>query len=175
MRRLATLVLVLAWTSKAGASEHALVPEPLVALDTPEGEKLLAESNARVDFFRLMDSFVTQERGSYCGIASAVIVLNALPIPAPETEVGKQFTQTNFFGAETRKVYTAEAAARGGVTIDQLGDLLQTHPAKAEVVHASDITLEEMRTRFAKNLATEGDYVIVNYDRAGVGQETLGH
>jgi hypothetical protein len=70
MRRLAIFLFVFAWSLNARASEHALVPPSLVALDTPEGEKLLAESNARVDFFRLMDSFVTQERSSYCGIAS---------------------------------------------------------------------------------------------------------
>jgi hypothetical protein len=147
----------------------------LVALDTPEGEKLLAESNARVDFFRLMDSFVTQERSSDCGIASAVAVLNALPIAAPDTEVGKQYTQTNFFGEAARKVYPPESAAKGGLTIDQLADLLQTHPVHAEVVHASDLSLDEMRARLAKNLATADDYVIVNYDRGGVGQETMGH
>ena len=42
-------------------------------------------------------------------------------------------------------------------------------------MHASDITIEVMRARFAANLASASDYVIVNYDRGTVGQETMGH
>jgi hypothetical protein len=62
-----------------------------------------------------------------------------------------------------------------GMTLDQLVDLLQCHPAKARAVHAADTTLAEFRALAAKNLATPGDYIVVNYDRAGVGQEHMGH
>ncbi len=163
------------FASASAHAEHAALPPELIALDSPEGERLLAESNARNDFFKLTWSFVTQERPSFCGVASAVTVLNALEVEAPQTDVGRQFTQVNFFGPEAQKVYPSESVAKGGVTLGQLADLIQTHAAKADVIYGSDLTIDDMRARLSKNLATAGDFVIVNYARGEVGQETLGH
>ena len=53
------------------------LPEKLVALDSPEGQRLLA-SSLRADLEPLLAHFVPQEYGSYCGVASSVAVLNAL-------------------------------------------------------------------------------------------------
>lgn len=171
-----TAALAVASVTAPAQSQHAPLPPEVVALDTQEGERLFAESTARADFFRLVDTFVTQERPSFCGVASAVSVLNAVPIVAPETDVGAQFTQQNFFASEaTRKIMTAEQVAKGGMTLDQLGDLLQTYAVKADVVHASDLSLEETRARLAMNLADARDFVIVNYQRGELGQESLGH
>src|SRR5687768_6220559 len=94
--RVAVFALLLLTPSLAYA-QHAPLPPELIALDTPEGEKLLAEATAKADFVRLVSSYTTQERPPFCGVASAVTILNALPIPHPATEVGAIFTQTNVF------------------------------------------------------------------------------
>jgi hypothetical protein len=165
----------LALSTRTARAQHVALPASLVALESPEGQRLLAEADAKEDFLPLMEQYVTQSAGNFCGVASSVMVLNALQVPAPEAKEwgAPHFTQDNFWNDRARGVLSPKMMP--GVTIDQLGDLLQCHPATARVVHASDISLEEFRALAAKNLATRGDYVIVNYDRAGVGQETMGH
>jgi hypothetical protein len=103
------------------------------------------------------------------------MVLNALQVSAPvDDQSGAPFfTQDDFWSACARGVLSPTLMP--GMTIDQLADLLQCHPARARAVHAGDTTLEGFRVAAAKNLATPGDYIIVNYDRAGVGQEKMGH
>ena len=101
--------------SVAGA-ETAALPSRLIALDTEEGERLLVESKARRDYFPLSEHFVAQKSQSLCGTASAVMVLNALPIPAPEVPEWapyRSFTQDNFFNDKAR----ALGVARGGLTL----------------------------------------------------------
>lgn len=170
---LATLVVSL--VHARASAQHAALPPALIALDTPEGQRLFAEADARADFFSLADEYVTQKSGNFCGVASAVMVLNALQVRAPvEPEVGAPFfTQDNFWNERAKAVLSPSMMP--GMTLDQLADLLQCHPAKARAVHSSDTTLAAFRALAAKNLATPGDYIIVNYDRAGVGQETMGH
>lgn len=102
-------------------------------------------------------------------------MLNALPITAPATPVGLQFTQANFFSPVTRSVMSAEDVQRSGVTLAQLANLLSTHPTKVELADASDSTLDDVRARLTKNLADPNDFVLVNYQRGELQQESLGH
>lgn len=154
------------------------VPQNLINLNSPEGEKLLMESKAIKDYFPLSIQFVTQKNQAYCGVASSIMVLNSLSIPAPEApEFGSYhiFTQDNFFNAQTQQVIAPEVVARQGMTLEQLGKLLETYPVKAEVHHGGDVTLEEFRTLVSKNLQEPGNFVLVNYLRKTIGQETGGH
>lgn len=173
----ASIVAGLAITPRASA-QHLELPSGVIALDSVEGQKLLESSKAKVDFYPLSEHFVTQQTQGFCGVASAVMVLNALQVKAPEVEAWspyRVFTQENLFNDAANKVHPASAVNQGGMTIDQLGDLLQCHPAQAKVVHAGNSSLESFRSEASKNLATAGDFVIVNWDRAGVGMDTMGH
>jgi hypothetical protein len=171
----ALIALSFALGAREVRAQGALLPPDLIALDSPEGQRLFLDASAREDFWRLTATFVTQERPSYCGVASSVMILNALPIARPEAEPAPSFTQENFFNEAAKLVHPAEAVGRGGMTIDQLAALLQCHPAEARVVRASETTLEEFRKLASQNLANAGDYVVVNYDRSELGQETTGH
>ncbi len=173
--RSALVASLLLLTPSLAYAQHAPLPPELIALDTPEGEKLLAESDAKADFVKLVSSYTTQERPPFCGVASAVTILNALPIPHPATEVGGLFTQQNVFTEQAKTVTTPEEVGKGGMTLAQLGNLLQAHPALVHLTYASDISVADMRTKLAKNLATTGDYVVINYNRGALGQESLGH
>lgn len=172
MRALAIGLAVLLSPSIARA-QHAPLPQDLIALDTPEGEKLLAEANAKADFARLVSTYTTQDAPSFCGVASAVTILNALPIPHPATNVGGLFTQQNVF--VDKATITADEANRAGMTLAQLANLVQSHPAKVELTYANDINVDTMRTKLAKNLANPDDFVIINYNRGELGQESIGH
>ncbi len=154
------------------------LPQNLINFNSAEGEKLLINSHALQDYFPLSMQFVTQKNQAYCGVASSIMVLNALPIPAPEApEYGSYhlFTQDNFFNAQTQKVVAPEVVARKGMTLEQLGKLLESYAVKADVHHAGDTTLDEFRSLVVKNLQEPGNFVLVNYLRKAIGQETGGH
>jgi hypothetical protein len=173
-RALLGFTLVVAVSSTARA-QHAPLPSSLLALDSTNGQRLFAEADAKEDALVLLEHYVSQSSGNFCGVASSVMVLNALQVPAPDANEwgAPHYTQENVWNECARGVLSPTLMP--GMTIDQLGDLLQCHPATAHVVHASDTTLEEFRALAAKNLASPGDYLIINYDRAGVGQERMGH
>lgn len=154
------------------------LPQNLINFNSAEGEKLLLESRALQDYFPLSMQFVTQKNPAYCGVASSVMVLNALAIPAPQApEYGnyRLFTQDNFFNAQTQKVIAAEVVARKGMTLEQLGKLLESNSVKAEVHHGGDVTLAQFRRMVVKNLEEPDNFVLVNYLRKAIGQETGGH
>lgn len=170
-----TWILAAAWllAPALAHAESAAIPAGLVALDSPEGEKRLASSHARRDFFKLSETFVTQKEQSLCPVASAVMVLNALAIEAPATPSWgpyKTFTQDNLFNDRAREL----GVARGGLQLEQLKALLETYPVEATAVHASDTTLDAFRTAISQDFADPTGFVIVNFLRSALGQEPNG-
>ena len=149
------------------------LPPQLVALDSDQGRRLLAESTASRDFFALVGTFEQQRSSALCGVAASVAVLNALPLRAPELpsmSPWRAFTQENVFDQAA-----LEAVGRGGATLEQLASYLRSAGADARAVHASDTTLAEFRTEAARNLATAGDYLLVDFLRAELGQDFGAH
>ena len=59
------------------------VPAGLTELGTVEGQEMLRNSTPSDRFWQLAQEFVTQDSQDWCGLASASMVLNALPIPKP--------------------------------------------------------------------------------------------
>jgi hypothetical protein len=180
-RRLLPLLAFLAsfLTTLAGVhvrpahAEMASLPAHLVALDSAEGERLLIESKARRDFFPLTRTFVAQRSQTTCALASSAMVLNALDLPAPEVPAWspyRSFTEDNLFNDEARRL----GVARSGLTLDQLGVLLSTHPTSVRVVHAGDVTLDELRRTVAAAVADDEGFVIVNFLRSALGEEPNG-
>lgn len=155
------------------------LPRNLIAFNSAQGEQLLLESKARKDYWNLSMQFVTQNNQAYCGVASIVMVLNALSIPAPvalEYSPYHVFTQDNFFNNEqTKKVLSPEVVSRQGMTLEQLGQLLESYPVKVKVYHASKSSLEKFRSSVVANLKQPDNFVLVNYLRKSMGQEKGGH
>lgn len=154
------------------------VPRNLINFNSAEGEELLIETPVRQDYFPLSIQFITQKNQAYCGVASIVMVLNALSIPAPEApEFGKYqvFTQDNLFNERTQQVIASEVVARQGLTLEQIGKVLEAYPVKADVHYASDLTLDKFRSLVVQNLQESGNFAIANYLRKAIGQERGGH
>lgn len=150
----------------------------LVALDSEEGRRLLLRSGANTDFFELAGTLETQQTQAFCGVASAVSVLNALSVAAPVEKRWspyRAFTQDSLFGRCVRGVVTPESVGRGGMTMAQLASLLQCHAVRATVTHADTLDVGQLRRTLAASLARRDDLVIANYDRATLGQEGYGH
>lgn len=160
-------------------SQTLPIAKNLINFNSPEGEELLIESKAREDYWPLSIQFVTQDNLAYCGVASIVMVMNALAIPAPEAEQYRNyrvFTQENFFNnSRTKQVMSADDVLHKGMTLNQLGALLATYPTNTEVYYAGEITLAEFRNLVIKNLQEPGNFVLANYLRSAIGQERGGH
>ncbi|WP_225913992.1 phytochelatin synthase family protein [Leptolyngbya ohadii] len=151
----------------------------LIAFNSPQGEELFLESRARQDFWNLSSQFVTQVNQAYCGVASMVMILNSIGIPAPiapQYDPYHVFTQENFFDNEAaRQVIAPEVVQRQGLTLDELGQLLQSYSVKSTVYHAGDTSLEDFRRLAIANLNEPQNYILINYLRREIGQERGGH
>ncbi len=162
-----------------GANGDTLsLPDNLTGFSTHDGEAYFAESDAREAYFPLASNFLTQKTQAYCGIASIVMVLNALGVPAPpvpEYAPYRTFTQDNVLTPETDAVLPRDVLARQGMTLDQIGGILATQPVKAEVHHASMSSVDEFRKLASAYLGEPGHFVIVNYLRKALGEHTGGH
>ncbi|MEO1376223.1 MAG: phytochelatin synthase family protein [Cyanobacteria bacterium J06635_10] len=165
--------------SGCGFAQTLPTTDNLISFNTDEGENLLIKSQSREDFFPLTMQFVTQQNQAYCGVASIVMVLNSLDIPAPESPKYKPyrvFTQDNFFSNQAAvKVISPDVVSRQGMTVQELGKLLESYPVKAQVYHAENTSLEEFRKLAIENLKQSDNFIIVNYLRKAIGQKRGGH
>lgn len=172
-------IIGLCFTSSNVLAQTLSLTSNLIGFNSREGEKLLLTSDAREDFFPLSMQFVTQNNQAYCGVASMIMVLNSLGLPAPETpqySPYRVFTQDNFFNNEkTKAILTPEVVSRQGITLDELGGLIASYGATATVYHAADTSIETFRQKAAENLRQRGNFVIINYLRREIGQERGGH
>jgi hypothetical protein len=153
-------------------------PDKLIDLRSGQGRTLLKEAEAQAAFIPLSINFVTQKTPSYCGVASIVMVLNALEIPGPavaDYESCGAFTQDNFFNAATEAILPLSTLAELGMTLDQAGAMLALHPVEVEVHHAAETTLDAFREAARDYLGREGHFVIVNFLRTAVGEDGGGH
>ena len=74
---LLSLLMVFALKGPEG-NQTNLTPVVLVEWDSEESLRRLSRSAHKTDFFPLSNHFVSQENKIFCGLASSVIVLNAL-------------------------------------------------------------------------------------------------
>jgi hypothetical protein len=154
------------------------LPDTLVGAATDAGEKLLVDADAREAYFPLASNFVTQQNQAFCGVASMVMVLNSMGLPAPAVpafDPYHTFTQDNVLTPDTEKVLGVETIKKQGITVDQLGGLFATYPVTVTVNHAADSSVDKFRSEARAALAAEGSFVVVNYLRKAIGQEKGGH
>ncbi len=173
------LLALALWLVASGARAETLpLPPNLTDLNSDQGEQFFLESGDFVAYFPIADNFVTQKTQAYCGVASMVMVLNAAGVPAPSTpeyQPYRIFTQDNLLDERSDPVLPREVLARQGMTLDQLGGLLALHPVTVEVHHAADGGLDAFRAAARDYLTAKDHFVVVNYLRKAIGQQTGGH
>jgi hypothetical protein len=177
----ACLFCGLAATRTPAGSREENGPDQPIYLDSTEGLRRLEESQARQSFVPLIMYFVTQDTQTFCGVASATMVLNAL-VPkderpsVPEWKPYRLFAQSVFFTDEVEKIAPRKDVLERGMTLAQLGAVLGTSPVKVEVFHASEDNNEDIFRKAAKEvLSNQESYLISNFLRTAVGQVGAGH
>ena len=169
-----------AWCFTSGVlAGNAAPPTPLTSLAEPAGLELLSTSRQRADYGALAETFLTQANLAYCGVASSVMALNSLAVPAPAVSGYGRYrfwTQENLFSPEsTRTALPPQQVARRGMTLQQLRALLVSSGAQAEAIHGSSLDLAAFRRLVIANQANPHDRLLVNYQRSSIGQEGGGH
>jgi hypothetical protein len=84
-------------------------------------------------------------------------------------------TQSNFFTDAASGIRNSLQVTFAGMSLAELAALLRAHGVDATAHYASDATLDQFRALARRNLATSGDYLLVNDQRAAPGQEQIGH
>jgi hypothetical protein len=171
-------VLSLFFIARGAAADTLSLPEGLIDLRTSKGEALLLETHDLEAYFQISVAFETQKNQAYCGVASMVMVLNAIRAPAPaspEYQPYAIFTQDNILDEKSDDILPRQVLAGRGMTLDQLGQILSLYPVAVRVLHAAPGGLEEFRKNASEYLASKNHFVLVNYLRKTLGQESGGH
>ncbi|MGI9401310.1 MAG: phytochelatin synthase family protein [Rhizobiaceae bacterium] len=179
MRRFFFSLIFISMFGAAGTNAETLpLTQNLIALDSDPGEELLLGAEARNDYFPLSIHFTTQVHPAYCGPATIAMVLNALDMPRPPSDMTiglGMFDQENIFTPATRKVKLSSTIKKEGMTLNELGAVLSAHELDVNVIHAGDSSAEEFRKIASQVLDDDEKFVLVNYRRKEIGQEKGGH
>ncbi len=142
------------------------LPESLIAATSPEGQRLLQHAESTASHAVLARTFEAESRRNFCGVASSVVVLNAL---------GRRVTQDGFFTAAANRVRSREQVMTDGIALAELGRLLAAHGADVRVWPGEALEVKRLRRLIAGNLGRPGDFLLVNYHRQALGQAGTGH
>lgn len=129
----------------------------------PFSDQPLNDLRYAKDFAALDRGFRPQVYRSFCGPASIATVLRAYGVTGAD--------QTSLFPSLAGKL----KAFYTGMTLAELETLAKSRGLRTQLVYADELNLEAFRERLKANLAQEGDFVLVNYDRRVLKQEGIGH
>ncbi len=166
-------------------ADHFLaMDKELIALNTPEGRKLLGDSKAQEAFWQLVQFYSPQPDLGSCSVGSCTMVLNALPIERPVSKQHrpyKLYTADNFFTPEvegilkTEKTTARQKVSGSGITLEQLAEVLASFPVTVKCVYGSASNIDTFRSVLGESLTRSDTYIVVNYLRKSLKQESGGH
>ncbi len=160
-------------------SQQPLRLDPaLISLDSAQGRALLSECGEATDALKLLMFFECQKNLAYCGPASAAMVLNALEIPRPESPGHGSFhifTQENLFNETASSIKPASQVAQSGLGLNEFEAFVSSQGVSAKATYASDSNIKDFRRLVREVFGDPKRFLVVNYLRSAIGQETGGH
>ena len=182
MKNLVFAALLCAFISPAfaqsPAAESAFAEPAVVYWGSAEGRTLRARMPVDADYWQLAPNFSAQITQSYCSVASAITVLNSMPIAKPVDPTYAPypyFTQRNFFTPAVAKVISPQTVLAMGMTREEMAETLSRQGVKATSIAGDTFTEESLRALLKKALGDDGQFVLANYYRASLGQVGGGH
>jgi hypothetical protein len=180
----ATALLVATGATDSIAADTLPLPPGLIPLQSEAGTRLLEASAARTNFYALIQHLVSQQRLSYCGVASAVTVLNTLhPTNTPlcATLDGKvaYFDQVNFFTKPVEQVVPQSVVDKQGFTLEQWAAAVGSYGVKTEAWHCGAAGGQADFATFLAHaktaLQSTNQFLVVNFSRKTLAQTGNGH
>jgi len=146
--------------------------------DTPEGKAIRARMTPEADYWQLVPNFAVQQTQSYCSVASAITVLNSMPIQKPVDPTYAPyayFTQANFFTPDVVEIISPQTVLAMGMTREEMAATLSRQGVDARSIAGDTFTDDSLRTLLESALKDDGQFVLANYYRASLGQVGGGH
>ena len=171
------LLAALPLTATAADAVSAEVPG-VVYWSSDVGKVLRARITPEADYWQLIPWFTNQINQSYCGVASAVTVLNAMPIKKPVDPIyapHAYFTQSNFFTPEVVKVISPQTVLNQGMTRNEMVQTLTQLGVKGTTVAGDEVDEPALRKMVQKAMGDDEQFVLVNFLRQSLGQPGGGH
>lgn len=179
-----------------------MTDEQLVYWNSKEGKRRLFESEYARDFFDLAHLFERQIKPTYCGVASAVMILNAfriakgltletsldVPLEGEERMAFNCYSQLTFFDEEIEQIESIKPRAvvegrnkeyfNPGFSILELARKLRCFLLNVDIVQAQqddDKSLQRFRYDLMAYAADTQTFMIANYDNKVIGHKGAGH
>lgn len=162
------------------------VPPSLISLESSEGANLLASQSSKSRAWNMLSHFETQSTQSFCSVATAVVMLNSLRMPAPTDPVFAPyayFTQADVLGSCAMALpshvpgvnLSAGFIATHGATLDEWRSYLACW-ANVTRFYASSSTPAMFRTQARAALESETlSSVGINFHRSALDEIGGGH
>ena len=158
------------------AGHHRLsLPAPAVGFSTPLGKQYLRAALAASEaecYFRLAEAFTTQSEPAFCGLATLAMVLNAL-----EVDPGRKWKQNWRWYDESMFACCVdlEQIKNDGIIWRRWCLLAREHGLSIKQTLAVHCSMEEFRQVVMTTTASDDKVLVLNYNRAVVGQVGDGH
>lgn len=152
------------------------LPKNLISLESEQGIALL-KRDAGVQTVKLLSHFTTQQTNTYCGVASAVMVLNASGLKPPADSMHPPyyyFNQQDFFTDVVKKIVSPDVVLAQGLTLRELSAVIGSYGLNAQAYPANTLDLKSFRALMIKALE-DGGYIIANFYRPNLKQQGGGH
>lgn len=185
--------------SKNSNSESA---KETINFYSEEGLKILQNSQAKNDFFQLVNFYQPQKNPVFCAVASSTILLNAInygeissqksgeiidPKSGKKIEF-KLFSQDDFFNAKSEKIkkrsvveFREEVNGNfdAGYSLKELAEILKkAHNLKVKTTQIENFnqeTLSNFRQQLQEILSEKSQFILANFDGKILNKKTRGH
>jgi len=147
--------------------ERLPLSEPLVSIDSPEGQARLHRALAS-DWQEIEPYFQPQHLRTTCGIATGVSVINAL-------QRNTQLSQDEFLTHDVAAVKSPWLVRVAGISLSELNSTLEHKGAHTHIHFASTESATSFRASVNDALVNSHSVVIVNYSRVALDQAGSGH
>ena len=152
--------------------------DEIIYFDTPAGAELFDSADVKGHFWTICRYFVSEKFMTYCGVATGVTLLNSLAVAAPDSPQiypYKMFTQDNLFTDEVLQIRRPRDVERDGNTLEQLAGILRCFEVNVDVHFGDTLELDQFRELVVGVLRSPERRVLVDFDRASLGQKGSGH
>ncbi len=151
----------------------------LVSLFSRDGTRWLQESIGLAMGVRMLGHLVTQDALTYCGPATAAVILNALDIEPPVSPAHaphRLFTQEGLLAEKLDGPGSRASVSASGTALSEFIGWFERPGLKARVVHADHASIDSWRESIRQACGGGGRYALaMNYHRPVLGQEGGGH
>lgn len=151
---------------------NVAMANPTIDLTSKEGMYNAINSEYSNDYWSLNSFYLTQKPRN-CGVASAVMVLNAMGVLRPSVDEYfgyKLFTQSLFVEA-VKDVITDEEIRAGGMDIKALAESISLFQLDTSIINGTSINSDEFRIILKNTLNNPQTFIIANYHRPSIGHE----